>query len=631
MPPPNNNGDIKQLQADVAVLQHQQADTTARVDLLASRVDVLAFAYANLSERVTALENIPEPPIDPPIPPIEPPIPPDTGLVPAECRTTWAPGVRTGIPDRPVVSSLLLSSGLEIEGSALIQVAINACPPGQTVLLGSGTFLCNDHILLHKGVTLRGAGAGKTFLVKTNGAKPNSYQPEEAEPVVIIGPSRWPTLQTTSVNCEGLSGDRFVVVENATGLAAGQFVFIDRDDYDGPAEWKALPDRNGAPTATTIWASDQVVFAKHSPPDPADDPFPASLTWFSRSGRPVNEIKEIESIEGHVVWFTTPLHADYTALKSAQLTRWMEPHVKGAGLEDLTVSGGSDGNVRFNSAAYCWAKNVENTAWLGKGFSINGSFRCEVRDSYIHDAVWPYPGGGGYGIELAWGSSEILIENNIVVGANKVMVVESAGAGSVVGYNYMDNAFIGNQPEWVEVGINASHMVGSHHVLFEGNQSCNYDSDDTHGSSFAMTIFRNHLVGKRRDYSNTQNPRCAGLMFGSWWHSFIGNVLGEANQMAGWSYDWGAPASIWKLGYAPSHWEQAPDPKVLSTVLRDGNWDYLMNAVHWDRPPQTIPDSLYLTAKPAFFGDMVWPWVEPESTIKIYNLPARARYEAMIG
>ena len=638
LPPPNSNGDIKQLQGQVAVLQAQQADTTAKADLLASRVDVLAFAYANLSERLTALENPPESelPPDPPPPIPDPPFPPSTSLVPTECVTTWAPGVTApGIPDRAVISSVLFSSGYEMSG--FIQQAINACPVGETVLLAEGTFICNDHILLNKRVTLRGAGPGKTFLVKTNGAKPNSYQPEEAEPIIIIGSSRWPTLdETTSVNIAGAAGDTFVLVENATGLAAGQFVFIDRDDY-AAAEWIALPPRNGEPTPVKIWASDQVVFNKHSPSELPEDPFPASLSWFSRSGRPVNEIKEISGVQGNTVWFTTPLHTDYSEDKSAQLTRWTAPHVKGAGLEDLTVSGGSDGNVRFNAAAYCWAKNVENTAWLGKGFSLNGSFRCEVRDSYIHDCVHPYPGGGGYGIELAWCSSEILIENNIIVGANKVMVVESAGAGSVVGYNYMDNAFIGNKHEWVEVGVNASHMVGSHHVLFEGNQSCNYDSDDTHGSSFAMTIFRNHLVGKRRDYPNTQNARCAGLMFGSWWHSFIGNVLGEEGQMSGWTYDEWNPAagvgSVWKLGYAPALWNYAifqdADPKVLSTVLRDGNWDYLTNAVHWDRPPQTIPDSLYLTSKPAFFGDMVWPWVEPDYTPKTHTLPARARYEAM--
>ena len=272
------------------------------------------------------------------------------------------------------------------------------------------------------------------------------------------------------------------------------------------------------------------------------------------------------------------------------------------------------------------------------------SFRIEIRDSYIHDGVWPYPGGGGYGISLAGAASEVLIENNIVNRMNKVMVVRSSGAGSVVGYNYMDNGFIGNQPGWVEVGLNGSHMVGSHHILFEGNESFNYDSDNTHGNAIAMTIFRNHLIGRRRDFSDLGNVRGAGLMVGSWWHSFIGNVIGEQGRMTGWVYEdpgdgtygttaspWGPGSYIWKLGYDPTHWEQAADPKVKSTTIRDGNFDYLTNQVRWDRAPETLPPSLYLRAKPAFFGSTPWPWVDPTGDTKLGVLPARRRFDEALG
>ena len=563
----------------------------------------------------------------------------NTSIVPPESRTTWAPGVTTGIPARATICTTIQASAYgngTSESSAGIQAAIAACPTGQTVLLSAGTFLVNNYILINKAVTLRGAGAGVTTLRKTNGAVQGSYLSEEQEPIAIIGPARWSSLDTTStvnLSADGAKGSRAITVTSAAGYAAGQFVFLDADDYN-TASWIGLPNRNGAPTTVKIWASDRVVFAKHDPPDPADDPFPDSLVWFSRSGRPVNEIKEIASVNGNTITFTTPLHAAYPVSKVAQVTRWQGPHAQGGGLEDLTVSGGSDGNVRFDTAAYAWIKNVESMAWLGQSVAINGAFRVEVRDSYIHDAVHPYPGGGGYGIGIAWGSSEVLIENNIVVGPlNKNMVVMSGGAGSVVGYNYMDNSIIGNYLDWVEVGLNASHMVGPHHVLFEGNQSHNYDSDDTHGSSFAMTIFRNHLTGMRRDYPGQVNGRATGLMFGSWWHSFIGNVLGESGKMTGWLYDeWiSATGHIFKLGYAPSHWEQAQDPKVLSTVLRDGNWDYLTNTVKWDRPAQALPNSLYLAAKPAFFGSRTWPWVDATGTTKLGILPARERYEGLVG
>ncbi|WP_213030215.1 hypothetical protein, partial [Acinetobacter baumannii] len=78
------------------------------------------------------------------------------------------------------------------------------------------------------------------------------------------------------------------------------------------------------------------------------------------------------------------------------------------------------------------------------------------------------PGGGGYAISLSAGSSEVLIENGIAVRANKLIAMRSAGAGSVVAYNYMDMSYINTQGSWIETGLNASHMVGPHHVLFEG-------------------------------------------------------------------------------------------------------------------------------------------------------------------
>lgn len=570
----------------------------------------------------------------------------DTSIVPTESRTTWAPGVPGGVPVRTNICKTLnatsFGNGLQ-DASASIQSAVDGCGNGQVVALSPGTFTVNTHVLINKGITLRGAGPGVTIVQKTNGAVPFSYIPKDAQPIFIIGPNRWPkTVDSTSAGlaADAPAGATAVTLRNAGGFAAGQFVLLDEDAYT-TASWISVPDRKGSPSSVQILASDRVVFMKHNPKDPADDPFPDSLSWFSRPGRPINEIKEIASVRGNVVTFTTPLHAGYRAAKTAQLSRYDSPHVKQAGIEDLTVTGGGDGNIRFEAAAYSWIKNVEDTLWLGDGVAINHSLRVEIRDSYIHQAAWPVPGGGGYALSLSAGSSGVLIENNIVVRANKVIVARSSGAGSVVGYNYMDDGYIWNSEDWVEVGLSGSHMVGSHHVLFEGNQSFNYDSDNTHGSAFAMTIFRNHLTGRRRDIPGNSNVRAAGLMFGSWWHAFIGNVLGEDGRMADWTYEdagttttkgnpWGDGRYIWRLGYDPTHWEQSADPKVRSTVLRDGNFDYLTNSVRWDRSARTLPASLYLTAKPAFFGSNPWPWVDPLGERRLGVLPARARYEALL-
>ncbi len=577
--------------------------------------------------------------------------------IPADRLTAWTPGVPGGIPARtavcgPIVSAATLDDG-GLDASAAIQAAIDACPPGQTVQLSAGTFTINDSFLLiASGITLRGAGAGRTILQRTNGAKPGIDTAEVTDPILVIGPNRFPRPDGSTsqlLTADGAKGGTRVTVVDGSGFTAGEIVLLDEDNYD-TGSWTALPDRSGVPTPVRIWATDRAVWQKHDPPDIfVDDPFPDALSWFSRTGRPISEIKEVASVDGNLVTFTTPLHISYRTAHLAQLTRYtghQNVHVKNAGVEDLTLIGGGNGNLRFEAAADSWMKNVENTVWLGEGVSIDHSFRIEVRRSYIHDGAWPEPGGAGYAISFAAGSSEILIEDNIVLQANKVIVSRASGAGSVVGYNYMDDGHILTAPLWQEVGINGSHMVGSHHMLFEGNESFNYDADCTHGNAIYHTVFRNHLSGFRRDFPDdpiSGNARAAGLEFGAWWHSFMGNVLGTAGRMTGWLYEdrgdalggfpWRGGSVIWKLGYDPAHFEQAPDPQVQGTAVRHGNFDYVTGSVTWDPSiaDHTLPPSLYRAQKPAFFDDgkgYAWPWVDPTSATPLGTLPAKARYDA---
>jgi hypothetical protein len=237
-------------------------------------------------------------------------------------------------------------------------------------------------------------------------------------------------------------------------------------------------------------------------------------------------------------------------------------------------------------------------------------------------------------------SADNLVENNIVWNMNKVMVMRASGGGNVMGYNYMEDGWISYAPDFVEVGLNASHMTTPHYELFEGNQSFNFDGDNYWGNAVYVTVFRNHLTGKRRSIAplrltDSVNARAVGLMAGHKWYSFVGNVLGTANQSSLLGYDapflWrNAPFAIWRLGYDPNNWSAPPDTKVLSTVIREGNFDYATNQVHWTSPAQQLPPSLYLSSKPAFFGSNPWPWVDPTGGTKVFTLPARARFDAMV-
>ncbi len=441
---------------------------------------------------------------------------------------------------------------------------------------------------------------------------------------------------------------------STTGFSAGQIVLLDETSGAG---WQSDIEGLGQ-----IWASPdyRVVWQKHNPPQSWDDfnsigyPYQPGTAgcWFSNCDRPTGEIKQILSISGKTVTFDSPVTISYRISHQAQLHHWQTPHTRNAGVEKLTLRGGDDGNLRFDWAAYCWAQDVESTLWLNEGFAIDSSFRVQLEEFYVHAPVWPVPGGGGYNISLSHGSSEILIDNGISVLANKVMVSRSAGAGSVVAYNYMDDGFISGQAAWQEIGINASHMVGSHHMLFEGNYGFNIDSDTTHGNSIYLTFFRNYATGYRSRFTDYVNKnaivddinnlpggngplRTAGAQVYSYWFSFIGNVLGTPGHMSGWSYEGaftkGTPA-IWRLG-----WDNLPnqidDPNVSKTTIRDANFDYLTNTAVWAENDtiHKLPSSLYLTQKPAFFNagrGYTWPWINPVESPHLYTLPAKARYDS---
>src|SRR5229473_1595089 len=101
-------------------------------------------------------------------------------VIPSDRNFPWNPGMMSkggpsgaGIPTNRTQCGAVLSPSGKAD-SAAIQAAVDACPAGQMVLLNSGTFIVNNFVLINKGITLRGAGAGVTILSKTNGTSPRT-------------------------------------------------------------------------------------------------------------------------------------------------------------------------------------------------------------------------------------------------------------------------------------------------------------------------------------------------------------------------------------------------------------------------------------------------------------------------
>jgi hypothetical protein len=53
------------------------------------------------------------------------------------------------------------------------------------------------------------------------------------------------------------------------------------------------------------------------------------------------------------------------------------------------------------------------------------------------------------------------------------------------------------------------------------------------------------------------------------------------------------------------------DPLSQSSAIVDGEYDFSTGALTWAGSDETLPNSYYLTAKPAFFGSMTWPAIDP--------------------
>jgi len=356
-----------------------------------------------------------------------------------------------------------------------------------------------------------------------------------------------------------------------------------------------------------------------------------------------------------------------------------------AGVENISLLRSPTGGLSMLFCVYCWVKNVEVGNWYGGGIDIQYSARSELNTVYVHHAWDSVNNGGEYPIAIDAASTELLVTNSITNFAGKGMVARAGGAGSVVSYNYQDDTMYdaesGIGDYWIDMGVNASHYSGPHHVLFEGNWGDNLDNDHTHGNSMYMTFFRNQGAGLRspftdpslnkavNDYegigyacgdgastctSDAPGPRrAAGPSAYNYWFGFVGNVLGTAKETTsanGWTYqgDWTA-SRIWMIGWNDGNGGQ--DPHLTgasgSYIFRHGDYDYVNGSIaDWASGySHTLPNSFYLSSQPSFFGasgancTYPWPWVTPTGSSPIQSpagtgctadtaLPAKARWDA---
>lgn len=212
-------------------------------------------------------------------------------------------------------------------------------------------------------------------------------------------------------------------------------------------------------------------------------------------------------------------------------------------------------------------------------------------------------------------------------------------SGNVFGYNYASEGIADSKQD----PSISTHGVHAYMNLWEGNYVANKALGDwIHGSSSHNTLFRNRILGYESGKTLDQTVISIERYNHKW--NVVGNVLGTS----GWhnTYDVcssGCAANscldsgriIYKLGFI-TNWAcggTPPDDLATVDIIRHGNFDYVNNATVWDSQilDKSIPNSYYLSSKPAFFSGLAWPAIGPDLNPMVGAIPAKNRYEKVPG
>ena len=520
-----------------------------------------------------------------PTTPTPPGNPAPTTMLPSDRRIDWKPGIPGGIPVYPVgvnaKDAPYNAKGDAItDDTAAIKQAIAACPAGRAIYLPAGTYRLTSSLSFRgKSIVLRGDGPSRTRLIN------------EATSGAAISLSGSSTGTQSAVSSNSTKDSTSIVVNNASSFKSGDYILISQEN--DPSVCEEMPDY---------------------------------------AVRAIAQIVKITAVSGNTISINRPLYYTYTAAFNPLVQKIAM--IVNAGVEDLYVErrndGSGDGSIFLDSAANCWVKNVEGCMATGSHVALELSYANEIRGCYFHHGH-RYTSGRGYGVFLLNRCTDNLVEDNILYYLRHAATLEWGGCGNVFGYNYAARLFDDNYPD-TDYLTESIHTHGGHPYmnLFEGNICSHIVFDNALGSSRHNTAFRNHVerYSEGEGAEVIYNLNAIEIQRNNLYENVIGNVLcrpGDTGVME----TTGNNSGVWKFGCNQSQCSNA-DPRSKGTVLRHGNYDYISGTASWDPNigDHSLPPSLYLTSKPAFFGDLPWPIIGPDVTPVVSDIPAKKRFSS---
>jgi hypothetical protein len=528
-------------------------------------------------------------------------------LLPADRCIDWSmAGIPGGIPSRTVIYRILdvtLYGDGTADATSAIQSAIDSCPDNQVVFLPAGKYKTSQTIHLYDRKTLRGAGPGKTIL---------SFDNTWGRSVLDMrGLFNWDVTgrqRSFAITGGAAKGSTQITLASTGTISIGDILLIDQlndPQLVDPVGYEGLCNYCGRLNGT----------------------------------RARGQIVEVTALNGNVVSLNLPLYYTLSAslvpqatlVDAGSMVRW-------AGVEDLTVTESQavvDYLIEMDGAQYCWLRNIEVERVNQRAVWLIESLQNEIRESYFHNAINGFGRSYGYGILTDIYSSANLIEDNILRTLDGGFLMAAGGAsGNVFAYNYMvDSRF--DDPWWLTASPSISHAPHPSMNLWEGNVGIQAAADCIHGSSSHNTLFRCRFSGWQ-DVTITSNNNAIELQYKNTFMNVVGCILGMFGHSD--TYETAYPASgdnilknIWRLGYGGPSW--AGDTTVKATLLRHQNYDYVTKKTDIDSriTATNLPPSLYLSSKPAWWGNTPWPPIGPDVSDMVNKIPAQLRYEASLN
>ncbi len=507
-------------------------------------------------------------------------------------------------------------SGAQVGGVACASLA-TAC----VVPIRAGAFTLATGVNLSTSfVALRGAGPSNTgtrLTVSANSGTSCGYAYQSA--VVICSGGGYATTDTTWTSGY-TKGDTTIGLGTRTGLVAGRSM----------VHLAQLND-DGYPTTSGIYMSDS------GPPISGTAGDCGSPGSAGISGSCVSQQSLVTACSGSctgagTITIDPPLSGPSMRSGRTNTAHFGANALQWVGLEEVSVDWSSAAanttyGIQINNATNIWVKHVRmvNTGSAAYGIQMIRAARLSFVDNYIYRVN--NTSQENYGMVLQ-GVGSLLIQNNIFQGHGNAIITDNGFNNSVIGYNF-----------WVgDGGVSyGKHLGGESMVLLEGNIARTLWADNIDAVACCHIAFRNALLGNRYSASSIGNVHSAfSLAAKNRMWSLVGNVISDA-ALYGSSYTCTDNTCVYDFGGDIGLAGAPFDALVGGTMLRWFNWDHVTSTADTTNNDQTgtrcvagdvpsaiafmpnalpgscaAPSSLYLAAKPSWFGVLTYPGIGPD-------------------